>query len=63
MIYTGAFVYDTDVSYDIGRWSAETPRVSKLYYDGWNENGDDEGEHAFEPREDGVFVVFQCSYP
>lgn len=63
IIYTGAFVFDNDVSYDLGRWSAETPRITKLYYDGWTERIDDEGEHALEPREDDVLGVFQCYYP
>ena len=57
MIYTGDFVYDTDVSYDLGRWSAEAASITMLYYDDWNEDTDNRvGEDANEP-EGEVLVV------
>ena len=56
MIYTGDCVYDTDVSYDLGRWSAEATSITILYYDNWNEDRDNEvGEKAHEPE--GVVLL------
>lgn len=57
MIYTGDCVYDTDVSYDLGRWSAEAANITMLYYDDWNEDTDNRvGEDANEP-EGEVLVI------
>lgn len=53
MIYTGDCVYDTDVSNDLGRWSAEATSITILHYDNWNE---DVGEKAHEP-EGEVLVI------